>query len=331
VLTLIGAERVLSRLGYVQDDIEKTTVERLNYNAVARGLMNFGFMAGYAAAFLWGVTGIKAGTVTFGMMTAFLQLVGQVQRPIAEIGRQIPTFIKATTSIERLMELEELIGEDSSGDVMLDGAPGIRFEGVSFSYGDGAPVVKDFTHDFKPGTMTVLSGPTGIGKSTLTRMMLGLLKPSSGTVTIYSDSSYKAGKDTRCNFMYVPQGNSLLSGTIRDNMLLARQDATTAQMEEALRVAAADFVFSLPEGLDTRCGEGGSGLSEGQCQRIAVARALLHKGGIMILDESTSSLDVATENRLLENLSSYKGRKTIIFISHRPAAMKIADDVLEMS
>jgi ABC-type bacteriocin/lantibiotic exporter with double-glycine peptidase domain len=137
--------------------------------------------------------------------------------------------------------------------------------------------------------------------------------------------------DTRCNFTYVPQGNSLLSGTIRENMLLVNSEATDEQIVEALKLAAAEFVLDLPDGLDTVCGESGTGLSEGQCQRIAIARALLHRGGIMILDEATSALDVETEERLLDNIhTSLAGEKTIVFISHRPAATRIADDVVNL-
>jgi ABC-type bacteriocin/lantibiotic exporter with double-glycine peptidase domain len=163
--------------------------------------------------------------------------------------------------------------------------------------------------------------------------MLGLLRPSGGTVNLYSRNgkSHVADVDTRCNFTYVPQGNSLLSGTIRENMLLVNSEATDEQIVEALKLAAAEFVLDLPDGLDTVCGESGTGLSEGQCQRIAIARALLHRGGIMILDEATSALDVETEERLLDNIhTSLAGEKTIVFISHRPAATRIADDVVNL-
>jgi ABC-type multidrug transport system fused ATPase/permease subunit len=161
--------------------------------------------------------------------------------------------------------------------------------------------------------------------------MLGLLQPTSGSVYLYSEDGTRRPSDagTRVNFTYVPQGNSLLSGTIRENLRLANPKATEAEMIEALRISAADFVMDLPLGLDTVCGESGTGLSEGQSQRIAVARALLHPSGIMILDEATSALDVDTEERLLANIhSNYKGTKTIVFISHRPAASRIADDVV---
>ena len=335
VLTLFGTGNIVSRLSSLQNLITKNTITRLNYNAVARGFMNLGFMGGYAAAFLWGVYGIKSGSVTFGMMTAFLQLVGQVQRPIAGLGRQIPAFIKAVTSVERLLELEDLQVEKFHENILFPDAPGIAVSNVSFSYVDAANhfILKDFSHDFKPGSLTVLAGPTGVGKSTLTRLMLGLLRPVSGSVSLYSQNgkSHLADVDTRCNFTYVPQGNSLMSGTIRENMHFANPDATDEEIRDALRLAAADFVFDLQDGLDTVCGESGTGLSEGQSQRVAIARALLHRGGIMILDEATSALDTETEERLLDNIhKELAGSKTIIFISHRPAALRIADDVINL-
>ena len=334
VLTLIGAERVLTRLGLLQKDVQEQTTRRIGYNAVARGFMIFGFMGGYAAAFLWGVFGIRSGVVTYGMMTAFLQLVGQVQRPIAELSRQVPAFIHASTSVERLMDLQQLEQEPEAAPVALAGAPGIRCTDLSYAYPDRPEerILSGFSHDFTPGSMTVIMGPTGAGKSTLSRLVLGLLQPSGGSVELYGEpGSFRAGPALRGNFRYVPQGNSLLSGTIRENLLLARADASEEELRDALHTAVADFVFDLPEGLDTPCGETGSGLSEGQCQRIAIARALLRDGGILILDEATSALDAETEETLLDRLyTRFHGSKTLLFISHRDAISARADSILRI-
>ena len=329
VLTLTRVERVLEKFGWLQQDIEDNTRKRLNYNAVARGLMFFGFQAGHAAAFLWGIFGIQAGTVTYGMMTAFLQLVGQVQRPIADFGRQVPAFITALTSVERIMELQELEPEERGEDILLSGAPEVLVSHVTYAYpGSDSPVLQDFSCKFAPGSFSVIAGPTGSGKSTLVRLVLGLLKPSAGSITV---GGHPAGSALRNNFMYIPQGNTLLSGTIRSNLQLAAPKATEEQLTAALEMAMAGFVMQLPKGLDTPCGEVGSGLSEGQAQRIAIARALLRPGGVLILDESTSSLDPETEKKLLRNLhSSYLGKKTILFISHREAVTQYADQVVRL-
>ena len=334
VLTLIGAERVMTRLGLLQQDVQDRTVSRIRYNAVARGFMIFGFMGGYAAAFLWGVLGIRSGAVTFGMMTAFLQLVGQVQRPIAELAHQVPAFIHASTSVERLMDLQALEQEPSGETpVVLSGAPGIRLSDVTFSFPERPEqILAGFSHDFAPGSMTVIMGPTGAGKSTLSRLVLGLLRPAQGSVELYgAEGCFPAGPALRGNFLYVPQGNSLFSGSIRDNLLLARADASEEDLRAALHTAVADFVYDLPEGLDTPCGETGSGLSEGQCQRIAIARALLRGGGVLILDEATSALDAKTEATLLDRLyARYRGSRTLLFISHRGAISARADEILRI-
>lgn len=338
VKTLGCEDRVEERLDDMQKDVLGNIIKRLNYNAAARSFLRVGFMAGYAAAFLWGVFGIRSGAVTYGMMTAFLQLVGQVQRPIADISRHIPAFIHSLTSVERILELTELPLEAAGEDIVFDDAPGIRVEDVSFAYTDIPEgmepqyIFKHFSYDFKPSTVTAIMGITGAGKSTLTRLVLALLRPAEGSVTLYSGGrSVPVSPATRCNFRYVPQGNSLMSGTVRDNLLLANPSATEDQMREALHLAVADFVLEMPDGLDTLCSEKGSGLSEGQAQRIAIARALLHPGGVLILDEATSALDRETEDKLLERLSkNISGGKTILWITHRESVTSIADAVLKI-
>lgn len=334
VKTLGCTADVLAKLGGMQDKVKDLTITRLNYNAISRGFMRLGFSAGYALVFLWGVFGLQDGTVTYGMMVAFLQLVGQVQRPVASIALQIPAYIRALSSEERIMDLEALVQEDESNPIVIDGVPGVLAEGVGFQYEDGNEnVVSQLDFDFKPGTTTVILGPTGAGKSTLIRMILALLKPTEGRISLYnSGCKVEVSPRTRTNFMYVPQGNSLMSGTIRENLLMAAPDATDEMMKEALHLAAADFVMDLAEGLDTSCAEIGSGLSEGQAQRIAIARSLLRPGGVLILDEATSALDADTEQQLLERLAGrYKGSKTIICITHRPAATNYADSVLRIN
>ena len=334
VRTMGNTDEVLEQLDDIQEDVRSKTLTRLGYSAFSRTFMHLGFMAGYAAAFVWSVYGLSKGTVTYGLMTAFLQLVGQVQRPVAELAGQIPAFIRALSSEDRLLDLSEQTQEEDVPDVRLEGAPGIRVENLSFRYeGAATPVFEGLSFDFRPGSMTAILGPTGSGKSTLVKVIMNLLRPVEGTVTLYDGAvSLPSGSGTLCNFMYVPQGNSLMSGSIRQNLRLAAPQATDEEMLAALGDASADFVKDLPDGLDTLCAEVGQGLSEGQAQRIAIARALLRPGGILVLDEATSALDEATELELLENIArKYRGSKTILCITHRPAATGYADLTLKLA
>ena len=333
IQTLEQEGRASSGLDRLQSGLYDSVMRRTRFTIVSRTVISLAFAAGYATAFLWGVNGLLAGAVTFGTMTAFLQLVGQIQRPVLELSSYIPSAIHAAASADRLMEIE---GDEScaaSEPVHLGSPAGIRMEHVSFAYPDGTrKVIDDFSHDFLPGSRTAIVGETGAGKSTLIRLILALLRPQSGSIVIYGPrSSSEASAATRCNLTYVPQGNSLLSGTVRDNLLLGDPEADEAGMKEALRVAAADFVFQLPDGLDTPCSENGGGLSEGQAQRIAIARALLRRGSILLLDEFSSSLDPETEKRLMENLSSALPGRTMIFITHRRKITEYCSDIIELA
>ena len=298
------------------------TMRRNDISLFSGGMVSAGFMAGYAVAFLWCAFGLRSGAVSFGMMTAFLQLVSQVQRPVVDLARRVPALVAASVSVERLQTLFALPVEADEASRRLKGGVGVRFEGVCFAYPDdteGRSVVSDMTRDFVPGSLTSIGGPTGAGKTTLLMLMTGLLTPDKGQVTLYSTEGEEAvpSPATRCNFAYVPQGNSLMSGTVRENLLMAAPGASDAEMEKALRLACADFVLALPEGLDSPCGERGAGFSEGEAQRIAIARGLLAPGQVLLLDEPTSALDSATETRLLANLSESAGGKTVVMVTHR--------------
>ena len=310
----------VSKLDSLQYGLLRDVMHYTDFALFSRMMIQIGFAAGYATAFLWGIFGIRSGAVTFGTMTAFLQLVAQVQNPMLELSRQIPAFIRVTTAAERLAELSDTPLEQTGKPIVLTGRTGIRIEHLTYSYPGGEKKIFDnFSYDFTPGSLTAVVGETGIGKTTLMRLILALVSPDGGNVVFYDCEGNKAEASplTRRNLSYVPQGNTLCSGTIRDNLRMGNPDACDEEYSRVLHLAAADFVMDLPDGLDTRCGEHGVGLSEGQAQRIAIARGLLRPGGILLLDEPSSSLDVETEKILLERLSGQVLDKTLIIITHR--------------
>ena len=332
VKTLEQSGGMISRLGSLQDKLQGEVIVRTRFSVLSRGLVSMGFSAGYLTAFLWGVFSIQDGVITFGVMTAFLQLVGRIQRPLADLARMIPSLVSALTSIERLMELEELPMEAIASPMRMTGVAGVRFSDVSFKYVDGEEeVITHLNEDFAPGSMTAVLGETGAGKTTLIRLILALVRPTGGRVVMYDErNEVEVSPQTRGNLIYVPQGNTLFSGTIRDNLLLGRPEATDAELWEVLRLACAEFVEALPNKLDSLCGEQGGGLSEGQAQRIAIARSLLRPGSVLLFDEATSALDPETERRLLENMAKTRGGRTVIFITHRPSVLEYCDRILRV-
>lgn len=318
--TLEKNRMMTSKLSNLQQALQGQIQHRTLFASLSGLLLNTGFSAGYIVTFLWGAYNLKEGLITYGTMLAFIQLVGQIQGPFRELTRFIPLIVSTLTASERLMELDQTPLEEDGPPIKFPEGAGIRLSDVSYTYEKGKrTILQHLSYDFPIGSITAIMGETGAGKTTLIRLILALLKPTSGNVEIYDEKRrVSVCPMTRCNLIYVPQGNTLFSGTIRENLLLGNPQATEEQLKNALRTACAEFVLQLPLGLDSRCGEMGSGLSEGQSQRIAIARALLRDGNILLLDEATSALDPDTERELLQNLTQYHENKhTILFITHR--------------
>lgn len=332
----------MGRNKYVQTQVEslqnsflKALKSQIRITVGADSLTEVGFASSYLAVFIWGIYGINNNTVSYGEFFVFIQLVEQLQRPIFLFKDQYPSWVTSFSSVERLMEITSLPKDEEYDDkYLLEGVPGIRFSNVSFRYSEDKKwIFKNFNYDFKPGSITAILGETGAGKSTLIKMILAILQPQIGEVDIYSNTakekSVKASSRNRCNCVYVPQGNSIISGTIRYNLLLGNMNASEAQMKEALYLASAEFVFNdFPDGLDTIIGERGLGISEGQAQRIAIARALLRNGGLLLLDEPTSALDPETERQFIERLVKKLMNKTVIIITHKPEICKYVSDTV---
>ena len=327
-----------------QEKLEHDVLRRTRFTTISRFSLGSAFGLGYLLAFIWGALGLRDGAITIGTMTSFLQLVGQIQHPILTLLGMVPQLVHSTASIDRLEELKCDV-QPQEGARLQNGTAGrlgVRLENVSFGYakdlsksGENVEVISHFSHDFRPGSKTAIMGETGTGKTTLFRLLLGFVEPDEGRILIYSEDALDGvrvvSKGTRKDFVYVPQGNTLMSGTIRHNLQFANPDADDDALREALHAACADFVLDLPNGLDTELGERGHGLSEGQSQRIAIARGLLRPGNILLFDEISSSLDESTERELYKRLFEMFPNKTMIFVTHRPAICQMCDEIVKIT
>ena len=332
IKTLEQNDSTEKQLSELQERLQDQVANRTKFSLGAYSLIQLGFAAGYVIAFMWGADSLRDGMITYGTMAAYLQLVGLIQRPTMELSRYVPGIVSSLTAAERLYELEDIPIERQGDAVMLKETAGVRFKDVTFRYEDDKRLIlNSFSFDFPPNSCTAIVGETGAGKTTLIRLLIALINPQGGSIELYDGTEkHESSTLTRRNFVYIPQGNSLVSGTIRDNLLMGNPDATEEEMRKALHIACAEYVFDLPEGIDSPITERGGGLSEGQAQRIAVARSILRPGSILILDEVTSALDEATEQEMLKRLTQSQIGKTLIFVTHRPAVMEYCTQVLKI-
>ncbi len=313
------------RLGWV--------MKRNITSVVASTILGLGYWVGYFLAFCWGALKLSRGATTFGTLTAFLQLVSQVQGPFIGLASMIPQVISAMASTGRLMEFEDLPLEGISDKLPIELKAGIKLQGISFSYKGNRPILEKLTANIQPGEIVGLIGPSGEGKTTLIRILLALLKPDKGSAAfvVEDGKEFLVSADTRDWISYVPQGNTLFSGTIEENIKSGFLEASEEEVEAAVQAACAmDFIKELSEGIKSKIGERGIGLSEGQAQRISIARALLRKAPVLILDEATSALDMESEMRVLNGIHEMKPARTCIVITHRPTALRICSRILRL-
>lgn len=329
------------RLRDVQQNYKDVFLDYNKFSVYTSSFMSVVGMFVAYACFGWGVYRLWTGHITFGTMTLFVQLSGQLSSSFKSIVSLVPSAISATTSAGRIMEFfkikDESELEDDKAKLIQNNTQGkglsVVLDDVEFSYNENKTVFKHADIVANPGEIVALVGPSGEGKTTMIRLLLGLINTKSGNASIrdINGVSCKISSATRRFFAYVPQGNTIFSGTIAENMRMVKQDATDAEIVEALKAACAyDFVNKLPDGINSKVGERGSGFSEGQAQRLSIARALLRKSPILLLDEATSALDVFTERQVLRNIMNMGYARTCIVTTHRPSVLTMCDKVYKI-
>lgn len=325
----------LEKLKQIQKNKYNLAMKNTKFSALTGISMNLCSSMAYFTIFCWGVINISKGTSTYGTFTAMLELYSKVQYPISSLASMFPTLVAAVAAAERLMDLENLplepeIQNNNSAQLLH---PSIHFDNVSFEYAKNKPILKNVNLNIQPGEIIALVGNSGEGKTTIIRLLLYLLKVNSGNITFsYNNINESINPKDRELISYVPQGNTLFSGSIEENLKYGNADASIEQINEALKKSCAiDFVNGLDDGIKTVIGEKGLGISEGQAQRIAIARSFLREKPILILDEATSSLDPETEINVLKSIKHISYKPTCIIITHRPSALNICNRIYKIS
>lgn len=322
----------VKRLTMFMEDNFRLKIKRTGISVLASICLYTFFTAGYYAVLLWGAGGLAAGTLTYGTLMLFLQLISQLRAPLQNVSGILPQYYSALASAERLIELEKPEDEKpslekESADRLKDNFESLEINGLCFGYGRET-VIENCSFKIEKNKITAVTGESGSGKSTLFKLILGLYSPTAGSITVNGKIAVDAS--VRGLFAYVPQGNMVLSGTVRDNITLCNPDVDEERLINAAKAAEIyDYISSLPDGFDTVLSERGAGLSEGQIQRISIARALLTEAPVLLLDEATSALDETTETRVLENIKAMSA-KTVVFITHRNTSLKVCDRIIRV-
>ncbi len=314
-------EKIIKRSQKQQKKFYREKVRKKSFSILATISFSLAFATGFLAAVSYGAYGVLNGMMTFGTVIAIIQLVNQLQSPVMGVTSVLPSFYAMIASAQRLMEISEIEKDDSQCDysVSYEDFKKIKAENISFGYAD-EKVISDISFSVNKGDFVGIKGPSGAGKSTIFKLITGLYSADEGSISIETEKGDYACQKTRHLFSVVPQGNMLFSGTIRENVTMLNPQATEEEIHKALSDACAEFVYDIDGGLDFVLSEDGGGISEGQAQRLAVARALLGNGKILLMDESTSALDSESEKKLIENLKARKDI-TVLFITHRESVL----------
>lgn len=324
----------MGRLEDIQNNKYKIAMKNTKFSVLTSMSMSFCSSLAYFTIFIWGILNITKGVTTYGTFTGMLQLYSKVQAPFSSLAGMIPGFIGTIAAAERLMEIEDLPLEKAGTTENTEKftKPNIEFKGVTFGYKENTTILDNINLTIPSGETIAFVGPSGEGKTTIIRLLLSLINPQEGTAALREEDIYEEfTRDHRHLISYVPQGNTLFSGTIRDNLKYGNPDTSDEMIKEALKNACAlDFVEELEEGLNTAIGERGVGISEGQAQRVAIARSFLREKPILILDEATSALDPETEVKVLKSIKSLNPKPTCIIITHRPSALNICNRIIKL-